>query len=598
MELKERYDIEDKYKFDISDYCKSEEEFYARLEKLKQESKKLADYKGKLGNIDTLLEFEEFSDKISVEANTLGYYAMFLIDVDSSNNVYQKMYANANQVFTDMSSLTSFVGEELQKLGEEYLKKIIADSRFASRKLSYEKILEELPHILNERESYMVSQMGNFADFQQMFSVLLDNEMKFENVADSKGNMHELSVSTYGKLIRDEDRTLRENTYKTFAKGMADYKLTLFSLVYNDLKADDFLNKLQKYDGVLEKQLNDYNVPKSVFEKIIQKARENVKVRKLYADAQAKGFGFDKIEPWDALLMLGKSDETVTFDYAVDKMRGAFKYLGKTYEDAYERAIKERWCDVYPNKNKRSLIYCGGAYNKHPVFHFNWHDNATDMLTFAHEFGHGTQFLITEAVQPAHIAELPFIVVEVPSLTSETVMFKYLYQNAKSIDEKLIYLQSMIETFSANVFSGCYQAEHEYNMRKAIQYGEILDVENASQNALELRAYYNAMPTYDYTKYNWLSDGHIFVAYYNYMYSLSMIVATHFAKGCFENNEQVRQNFYKFMQTGYSKHPLDNLKDCGVDLLDDKIYEEAFGFYEDLVNEFASLVDQKCKTNN
>ena len=595
MELKDRKDIDEKYKFDLTEYCKDEQDFYDKLEKFKSDIKKIPSYKGRLSDPDTLLEFEEFSDKLDVDGDVLMCYAMFLKDVDSSNISYQKMYTAIYQVMVEMQSLASFVDEEMQTLGEEYLNKIIADPRFDSRKLSYQMFIKNLSHVLNERESYFVSQMQNFSDFQSIFEVVLDNELKFDKVADSKGELHDLSVSLYSKYLRSDDRVLRENAYKAFSKGMSEHKLTLFSCVHNALKEADFLNKLQKYNGVLEKQLDGYEMSKDVFDKIIAKARENVGIRYRYQMAQATGLGLEKMEPWDSIVAMSKSEQKVDFDSAVDIMRGAFKHLGKTYEDAFVRAISEKWCDIYPNRNKRSAIYCGGSHNRHPVLHFNWQDNADDMLTFAHEFGHAVQFLLTDKAQPICNSSLPFVVVEVPSLTSETVMFRYLYDSAQNDDEKLLYLQSMIQTFNANVNGGCMDAEHEYFMRKCIQEGKLLDIETASDKEFELRKFYSSLPAYDYSKYNWLSDGHIFVTYYNYMYSLSMIVAVHFAKGCYEGNEQVRQNFYKFMQTGYSKHPLENLKECGVDLLDDKLYNEAFEFFDKLVTEFETLVEKRQK---
>ena len=592
MELKERKDIEEKYKFNLTNYCSSQEDFYARIEKLKNEIPKIASFKGKLGDLDSLLEFEKLCESISIEKNTLYYYGMFLIDVDNANVEYKKMFDTIRSVYVQASAETSFVGEELQKLGEDYLKKVISDDRFKNYKNSYQELIRHLPHILDEKESYIVSKMSDFVNYRQMFMTLLDTEIAFDKAVDKDGKSHDVSVATYSKLMRDNDRTLRQSAWKAFNAGLGRHKITLFDCVYNSLKCDDFTNKLSKYDGVLEAQFYNYNAPIEIFDKIISQAQKYTYIIKKFRDAQAKGLGLTKIEPWDTVLMVGKYDKKVDFDSAVDIMRGAFKILGDKYLNTYDRAIKERWCDVYPNKNKTSSIYCGCEYGKNPIMHFNWLDEAGDMLTFAHEFGHATQQVMTDECQPYDTCEMPFIVVEVPSLTSETTMFKYLYNNTNDEQEKLVYLQSFIETFMANVYSGCRLAEFEKYCRRNIQNGEILDVESASNKYLEVLKKYTSIDYDDRVKYSWLSDGHIFVDYYNYSYSIAMVVATYFAKGIYEGNEEIRNNFYKFMQAGSSEYAIENLKNCGVDLLDDKVYEEAFNFFESVVNDYANIIDK------
>ena len=593
MELKERKDIDEKYKFDLSNYCASQEDFYNRIEDLKKEIPKIENYKGKLGNFDLLLEFEKLSEKVSIERDVLYYYAMFLLDVDNANNEYQKMMNSIRSVYVQAETASSFVGEELQKLGEEYLKQVISDERFKNYKHSFEELIRHLPHILDEKESFMVSQMANFIEYNQIFRTIVDTEIVFDKAVDNQGNLHDVSVATYSKLMRDNDRTLRQSAWKSFHKGLAGHKLTLFSCVYNSLKCDDFTNKLAKYDGILEAQFYNYNAPIEVFDKIISQAQKYTYIIKKFREAQAKGLGLEKIEPWDTALMVGKFDKKIDFDSAVNRMRGSFEYLGEKYLNTFDLAIKNKWCDIYPNKNKSSAIYCGCQYGKNPIMHFNWLDEADDMLTFAHEFGHATQQVITDECQPLDTCEMPFIVVEVPSLTSETVMFKYLYNNAEGEQEKLVYLQSFIETFMANVYSGCKLAEFEKFIRTQIQNGEILDVESASNKYLETLKKYTSIDYDDRVKYSWLRDGHIFVDYYNYSYSIAMVVATYFAKGIFEGNTEIRNNFYKFMQAGSSEYPIENLKKCGVDLLDDKVYEKAFGFFEEVVNDYETIINSE-----
>ena len=593
MQLKERNEIDEKYKFDLSEYCLGEKDFYDRCDKISKEITKISDYKGKLGDIDTLLEFEQFNTKIGYELDTLYSYAFYLVDVDSSNNNYQKMFNLIRSIYIKNISLSSFVSEEIKNLGEEYLRKVIADDRFVDYKVNYIDLIRHLPHLLNENESYLTSQMVNFVNYDDMFTVLLDNEIKFDDAIDSEGEKHNVSPSTYTKLMRQQDRALRQSAKESYIEGLYRHRLSLFSYIYNSLKCDDFMTKLTKYDGVLESQFYGLNADIKIFDKVISEAKKHTDLVEKFRQAQARGLNLDKIEPCDTKLNVSKFNEKVTFDCAIQKMRGGFNIMGDVYTTNFERAIRDRWCDIYPNKNKSSSIYCGNTYKKHPVMHFNWLDEAGDMLTFAHEFGHAMQDVITSDNQPITTSNLPFVVVEVPSLTSETVMFKYLLNSTDNKEEKLVYLQSFIETFLANVYSGCKLAEFEYYLRTQIQSGEILDVEEASNKYLEILKNYTCINYEDKDKYSWLSDGHIFRSYYNYNYSIAMVVASYFAKGIYENNDKIKNDFYQFMANGSSLYATDNLKKCGIDLLDDKVYEDAFSFFEEVVNEFDKLIENR-----
>ena len=247
--------------------------------------------------------------------------------------------------------------------------------------------------------------------------------------------------------------------------------------------------------------------------------------------------------------------------------------------------VKGTLTDAYSSKHK-TLLMSKDVYES---------SSLASMAIIAHEFGHAVQHIITDKAQPVSTASLPWFLIEVPSLTSETVMFKYLYDNAKTNEDKLSYLQNFINTFMGNVYSGCRLAKYEHYVRENIRTGKILDVETASNEYLQVLNKFSGLDYDERIKYNWMSDGHIFVAYYNYVYSLSMIVATAFAKGIYEGNKETLDNFYKFMETGYSKYGLDNLKECGIDLMDDKVYNDAFSFFEEVVEDFCTLCEEKQK---
>ncbi len=597
MELKNRNEIDEKYKFDLTKWCAGTNEFYERLEKVRKQVSNFDFYKGKLGNPDTLFEYNKYYESVYNELEILDGYAHALFDVDSLNNEYVKMNSALEKVEIEFGIKTSFCDEELRNLGEKYLQTIVENPKFAEYKLSVEKFIENLHHTLSEHDEHILSEMSSFSNFASNFSTFLDGEMHIDKVADCGGNLHEMRISTYSSFLRKEDRVLRKNAFFSLSNAMKNSKNTLFAFITNSMKRADFVNRLGKYDSVLESELNENDLPQEVFDKVLSKARQYAYLKKEYQIATKNILGLDDLMPWDMGLPLTKYDPEVTFEDAKGKLAEALKCLGSTYTEALERAFEERWCDIYPSKGKTSSVYCVNIYGKTPIMHFNWENNADDVLTFAHEFGHSVQALITNNKQPYSLASMPWCLVEIPSLTVETITYLYLLNNAHSDEEKLLHMQNYIKTLRANIFSGSMDAELERYMRDNLREGKVLDVETVSDFVQNFDKENSILPKIDDAKYNWMSDGHIFYPYYNYNYTLDMLVACYFAQKIYSGDKKVLNDFVTLMENGSSKKTLDLLNESGIDLLDDKVYDEAFAFFENTLNDFVAL-SEKIKKDN
>ena len=597
MELKNRNEIDEKYKFDLTSWCANIDEFYQRVAKVRKQISNFEFYKGKLGNPDTLYEYTKYFESVYYELEILYGFSSALFDVDSLNNEYIKMCDTMKQVNVELGIKTGFYAEELRDLGEEYLRKIIENPKFVDYKLEIEKFIDNLHHTLSEHDELMISEMSGFTNFSDCFKAYLDGEMHIDKVLDKDGNEHEMRVSNYASFLRNEDRVLRKNAFFAMAKAMTDSKNTLFSFITNSMKCADFVNELQKFDSVLESELNGNNLPQEVFDKVLSKARQYAYLKKKYQVAVKNILGYDELMPWDMSVPLAKFDPHVTFENAKDRLAIALKCLGDTYTQTLERVIVERWCDVYPNKGKSSSIYCMSVYGKNSIMHFNWQNNIEDVFTFAHEFGHTMQSQITDAKQPYNLAGMPWCLIEIPSLTTETITYLHLVNSAQSDDEKLLYMQDYLKTLRGNIFSGSLDAELEKYMRTNLREGKILDIEEISSFVQNFDNENTILPKFDETKYNWMSDGHIFYTYYNYNYALDMLIACYFAQKIYAGDKKVLNDFIKLMENGESKKTMDLLYESGIDLLNDKVYDEAFKFFENILDDFVALSEKLQKNN-
>lgn len=597
MELKNRNEIEEKYKFDLSEFCRDNDDFYKRVENVKKDIVKLSFYKGKLGNPETLLKYFQHSDQVYSEIEILDGYAMLLFDVDNLNNENIKMREVVERVLCQYAETTSFADEEMRNLGEDYLQKVADNAKFVDYKMQLEKFVEKLSHTLPEHDEIILSQIAGFTNYAKDSNGYLNGEMHIEKVADSDGNLHEMNVATYSQFLKSKDRVLRKNAYMAMAEAISKSKNTLFSFVANDMKYTDFVNNLRNYESVLEEELTDNDLPQVVFERILSKAREYGYLKKKYQQSVKKILGYDELMPWDMSVNLSSYNDKITFEDAQEKLLTAFECLGNVYTDSLKRAVAERWFDVFSNKGKSSAIYCMSIYAKTPRIHFNWEGDVEDVLTFAHEFGHGVQSLITHSKQPYSMCAMPWCLVEVPSLTAETVAYLSLVNNAKSDEEKLSCMQRFLRTLRANIFTGTKDAEIEKTIRDDVRAGEVIDVETISNRFENFDTKNTIIKNEEKAKYNWLIDDHIFYPYYNYNYSLDMLIACYFAPKIYAGDKKALNDFYKLMESGGSKRTMEILSESGINLLNNKIYDEAFAFFESTLNEFDALANKIMKSD-
>lgn len=598
MVLKSRDEIDEKYRCDLSQFFANDDECYEALDEVEEQMEQIENYKGQLGSQDKLLEYKKLDDEIYLKFDALQAYAALKLDLDTNDSDALKLYDEVSQVYQDYLEIGSFVDEELKLVGVDYLKSVVANPKFADFKLEFEKFIEGIPHTLSEHDEVLVSKMANFVVTERDFKAFLHGEMHIDRAFDSEGNLHEVSLATYPQLTLSKDRTLRKNAFIALSRAVANSKNTLFSYISKAIKADDFTAELKNYNSVLEGELIENDLPQEVFDKVLSKAKQYGYLRKERQEAIRTILGYDKLMPWDMRVELAKLDKKVTFEDACETLSEAFKCLGTAYTDNLKRAVEERWCDVMPSKGKSADIYCMTSYGKKPTLHFNWSYGVEDILTLAHEFGHGVNALITDSKQPFSLCEMPWCLVEVPSLTVETIAYLYLVDHAKTDEEKIVCMQNYLSTLNANILDSVYCAELEKFIRDTVREGDTIDVETISDFSMNYDNENSIVPKMEGAKYNWMTDGHIFVPYYNYNYALDMLISCYYAQKIYADDKKVLNDFYRFMESGGSKRTMELMQESGIDLLDDKIYDEAFAFYENITNDFTALANKVAKKNN
>ena len=141
------------------------------------------------------------------------------------------------------------------------------------------------------------------------------------------------------------------------------------------------------------------------------------------------------------------------YEEGADLVLKATAPLGADYAERMQKALQNRWIDVYPKDNKQTGAYSTGTYGFHPYMLLNYDNTLEDVFTLVHELGHSMHTMYSNENQPFLYSDYSIFCAEVASTTNEQLLFHYLMKNSKNDDLRRLYWQN-IWTTCARPFTG------------------------------------------------------------------------------------------------------------------------------------------------
>lgn len=585
--MKKRSEIEEKFKWDLSGYFKNDDEFLKEFEFLKSQINFLDSYKGKLNNEKTILQCLRKSDEFDRRLEVLYVYATLKTREDAANSFYQERANQVGWLVSQISTQTSFVGVEIKKNPNSLLEKLQKESEF---KNYFKSILRNKKHILSEKEEKILSMSGDMAGgFSDNFDLFDDADLKFPSVKDSQGKLHKLNHSTYMEFMQSEDRTLRKNTLKKFNGQYGKFNNFLSSNYISNIKADVFYAKASKYKNCLDKSIYLEEASRKVYDTLISSINCNLPVFYEYFDVKRRSQGLSEFALFDQYVKEKSIKKKYTFNEAIEIIKKATAPLGSFYTSLIDKAVSERWIDIYPNENKDSGAFSWGAYGKNPVLLTNFIGDSNSVFTLAHELGHSMHTYFSNSNLNPDQAPYTIFVAEVASTVNEMLLLKYFLENSKNNDEKIYYYDYFLSEFKSTVFRQTMFSEFEQFAHEKVENGEPISAEILNKYYYELNQKYfgkNAKLIPE-IKFEWSRIPHFYNSFYVYKYAIGMISAVYLVEKIIPEKPEMYINFLK---SGSTKSPIELLFDAGVDLNKQETFNFAFSCVEKMLENWKKLL--------
>ncbi|GBD86346.1 oligoendopeptidase F, plasmid [bacterium BMS3Abin03] len=569
-----REEIEEKYKWNLSDIYSTEEEWEKDFQWVEDNLDGYKKFIGKLSDSsETLLACFKFDDEIGIKIERLYLYAMLAKDSDMRVQKYQAMNERIKSLYSRVSTVSSFIRPELLQIPDTKLFGMInANDELKVYEHSIKNLLRTKNHTLSKPEEEILALAGEISQTAyNSYSMFTNADVKFPGVKDDEGKNVEMSHARFYAAMYSKDRYYRERAFKAYLEPYQEYANTLTTLFNGNLKTNIFFAKARKYNSAREASLDTNNIPVSVYDKLVEEVNNNLAPMHRWASLKKKLLGVSEMHPYDVYVTVFNSIKEKKYPYedAKNIVLDALQLMGDDYLNSLRTAFENRWVDVYETKAKKSGAYSSGTtYGVHPYVLLNWTDLLNDVFTLAHEMGHNIHSYYTGKTQPFPYANYSIFLAEVASTFNESLLLDYLIANSESREEKLYLLEKYLNNITSTVYRQVMFAEFENTVYTKTEKGEALtkDILCELYRNVYQKYWGPGMVMNKEEEYTWARVPHFYYNFYVYQYATGFAASEVLANKVKNEGAPAVKSYLDFLKAGSSDYPINILKNAGVDM--------------------------------
>ena len=451
-------------------------------------------------------------------------------------------------------------------------------------------------HILSENEEKNLSLLVSAVDHSDdMSSNLLNNEHDYGKIKLEDGSVNIIARNNYSSFMRNKDVNIRKKVYKAYNKKIDQYSATNAALLNNYISMNETLAKIHKFKSSWDQKLFNLNLNDKVFKSLVNATENNLNILHKYYKLKSDVLGLEYLNMYDLALEISSSNKKYTIPEAQQIVRNALVPLGENYLEKYDKIIKNRYIDYCQYRGKCSGGYSFSTMTQDSRILMSFNNNLSSISTIAHEAGHNIHHQFVNANNPLQYRSTPSIVSEVMSLTNEILLSHYLANNSETKQERLAGLGNILGVIASNLFGAVREGKNEQIMYNEVSKGNPITKEFMDKLERKTRKkYYGKFVKLDkYTKNTWVDRSHYFMNFYLYSYAICMCVAINITQKILDGDKSMLDKYYEFMKIGQNISPADHFKVLGVDIEDEKIYENAIKYFDLLIEKYYEIYNQE-----
>lgn len=593
-----RSEVDPKDTWDLSPLYPREAEWEKALEVLRQQRGKMAKWKGRLHQAESLAAALEEEREIDLLAERIGQYAHLRVAEDGGDGAARDRSLRLEHLTTELAEETAWFLPELMAISDAEWVVLVKSPRLAEWQGKLERMRRYRPHILGEGEERLMALAGPaLGGPDEIFSQLTNVDFSFGTVKDEDGTEVELSHGTFASLLQRRSKEVRRAAWKQYYAEFEQHAFSLAATLASSVKGDVFRAKARRHASARAQSLFPDRVPEKVYDNLVSAVRKNLQPLQRYHRLRKKVLGLKELRAADLQVpLVGAAKRKTVYEEAAEMVTTACRPLGGEYQKILGEGLsKARWVDRYENRGKRSGAFSSGSYQRPPYILMNYREDVlSDVYTLAHEAGHSMHTWMSHRAQPYQDAHYPILLAEVASTFNEELLTHHLLAGLAREDKTLraYILNRQIDDIRGTLYRQVMFAEFEHRIHEAEEKGMALTLDFFRICYRELLEAYlgEAMEIEAPLELECLRIPHFYSAFYVYKYAIGLSAAIALSRQVLAGESAAVERVHGFLKSGGSRPPLETLRTAGVDMESAAPVESALALFAERVNELEKLL--------
>lgn len=533
---------------------------------------------------EAIANYERLSDRMG----RIGSFAYLNYTTNTTDPARAKLFGDTQDKLTDISSQLLFFELELNRIDDAVMDAALADAALAHYKPWLTDLRKDRPYQLPDDIEKVFHEKGGTgrAAWSRLFNETLTS-MRFDVDGES------LSLEPALNLLSDPNAERRRLAAEGLAKVFRA-NVRLFTLITNTLAKDkEISDRWRGFPDVASSRHLANRVEPEVVDALVAAVRNSYpRLSHRYYALKAKWLGMDRLNYWDRNAPISRDPEPViSWDHAHRTVIEAYNRFSPRMAEIADGFFARRWIDAPVREGKSPGAFSHPTVpSAHPYIMMNYMGKPRDVMTLAHELGHGVHQVLANA-QGALMAYTPLTLAETASVFGEMLTFKALLAQAKNPQEKKALLAQKVEDKINTVVRQIAFYQFERHVHETRRQGELtsdqvgsfwLDVQGESLGpAIKLNEGYENYWTY---------VGHfIHSPFYVYAYAFGDCLVNSLYAAYERAPEGFEARYLDMLRAGGTKHHKELLAPFGLDASDPGFWAMGLKVIEDMIAELEKL---------
>jgi len=550
-----------------------------------------SDYEGKLANLDAkaMLDCVLRYEKIDMVAGRIMSFAGLRYYQKTTDAGRAKFMSDCQDKITNATTALVFFSLEFNRLDEAHLEALLAaNAELARYRPVFDRMRAMKPYQLSD-------EMEKFLHDQSVVGAAAWNRLFDETIA---GMSFEVDGEVMGieatlNCLSEQNRAKREAGARALVKGFAA-QLPLFARVHNTLaKEKEIEDRWRKLPSAQAAR----HLANHVEPEVVEALRNAVvaaypRLSHRYYALKAKWLGLETLEVWDRNAPLPMEDERIVpWIEARRIVTEAYSAFDPRMAELAEPFFTDGWIDAAVKEGKAPGAFAHPTVaDAHPYVMLNYLGKPRDVMTLAHELGHGVHQRLA-AGQGELLSSTPLTLAETASVFGEMLTFRRMLSEAKDQAARKVMLAGKVEDMINTVVRQIAFYDFECKLHAARREGELTpDDINAlwmSVQAESLGPVFNFMEGYETF---WAYIPHfVHSPFYVYAYAFGDGLVNALYAAYEEGQDGFEEKYFDMLKAGGSKHHKELLAPFGLDASDPAFWDKGLSMIESMIDELEAM---------